>query len=304
MMDLSYFKRCISPNILLIDRAFQGDLIIPDFQTFCATLREIFDKVKLNKTGVVADYIPQLSRVNPNYFGVSICTVDGQRFSMGDSNVEFCLQSTSMPINYILALEEHGEDKVHEHVGREPSGRGYNSLTLNETGHPHNPLINAGAIMICSLMQPHLDIADRFDNVIRMYRKMAGGKRVGFSNSTYLSERQTADRNFALGHYMKEKNVFPKNTNLLETLEFYFQLCAVEMNADSLSILAGTLANGGVCPITGESVVSSDAVKNALSVMYSCGLYDYSGEFAFQVSLAVLDLYICSWVIWCRLLDI
>jgi hypothetical protein len=142
----------------------------PDFPTggqilnSADELKEIYRKVEANKSGQVASYIPQLSRVNPDQFAVSICTVDGQRFSLGDSEVEFCLQSVSKPINYCLALEEHGEALVHKHVGREPSGRGFNELTLNKEGLPHNPLINSGAIMSCSLVKPHSDIADRFEN--------------------------------------------------------------------------------------------------------------------------------------------
>jgi glutaminase len=108
---------------------------------------------------------------------------------------------------------------------------------------------------------------------------------VVFNNSVYLSERLTADRNFALGYFMREKKAFPENTNLIDTLEFYFQCCSIEVNAEGMANVAATLANAGICPITGEKVLEPDTVKNCLSMMYSCGMYDFSGEFAFAIGL-------------------
>ena len=108
--------------------------------------------IKLKKYGWSSYDIPQLARVNPKQFAVSICTVDGQRFDYGDSDRNFCLQSTCKPINYCIAHEELGEDFVHNHIGREPSGRSFNEMALNNDGLPHNPLINAGAIMCSSLI--------------------------------------------------------------------------------------------------------------------------------------------------------
>jgi glutaminase len=246
---------------------------------------EIFEAVAAQKGGKVADYIPQLGRVDPERYGLGLCTVDNQRFALGDSNVDFCLQSGCKPINYALALEEHGEAKVHQYVGREPSGRSFNELTLGPDDRPHNPMINAGAILICSLIRPELDPADRFDHVMARWQALQGGHRPGFSNATYLSERQTADRNYALGYYMQERRVFPKNTGLIPTLEFYFQCCSIESNCERLSVVAATLAGGGVCPATGERLLSPRTVRDTLSLMSSCGMYDFSGEFAFTVGL-------------------
>lgn len=170
-------------------------------------------------------------------------------------------------------------------AAREPSGRRFNQVTLNPERRPHNPLINSGAIVCCALIRPHDSPADRFDFMTRRYSRFAGDRRVGFDNATYLSERTTADRNFALAYYMREHGAFPAGADLHDVLEFYFQLCSVAMTAETLAVVAGTLANGGNCPITGEQVMSPEAVRSALSLMYSCGMYDYSGEFAFTVGL-------------------
>lgn len=270
----------------LIKNAIQGNLIIPDFKSFTEDIKEIFEDTIHVKDGSVATYIPQLARVNPEYYAVSVCTIDGQTFSLGDHKEKFCVQSVCKPINYCVILEEHGEGKVHQHIGREPSGIGFNGLVLNNKGLPHNPMINAGAIMACSLIKPHLEMADRFDHVLDVWNRLSGkNKTVGFNNSVYLSERETADRNFALGYFMRENKAFPQNTNLTNTLEFYFQCCSIEMNTDALAVTAGTLANAGICPVTRELVLQPSTVKNCLSLMNSCGMYDFSGEFAFTIGL-------------------
>ena len=275
----------IRPNVSIVERTVRGNLVIPDFPALCTDIQEIFDLTAKNETGKVADYIPQLARVPAHHFGVAVCTIDGQRHSIGDTEVDFSVQSCTKPINYCIALEEHGEDVFHRTVGREPSGRGFNELTLNKDNKPHNPMINAGAIATCSLIRRQTAVADRFDHVMDQWAKLAGNQKAGFSNAVYLSERQTADRNFALGYFMREKGVFHESTNLVETLEFYFQCCSIESNCERMSVIAATLANGGVCPTTGERVLAPSTVRSCLSLMYSCGMYDFSGEFAFTIGL-------------------
>ena len=278
------FKDIIKQNAL-VKKSLSKNLVIPDFESFCKQVEAMFYETIKNKSGKVADYIPQLARVDPEQFAISICTVDGQRFSIGNSDVNFCLQSSCKPINYCLALEELGEKKVHTHVGREPSGKSFNELALNMKGLPHNPMINAGAMMSCSLIDRENNVADRFDKVNKTWKALCGEKSVSFNNSVYLSERQTADRNFALAYFMREKNAFPENTNLTETLEFYFQCCSIESNTNDLSTAAATLANTGTNPLTGEVIFKSSTVQNCLSLMLSCGMYDFSGEFAFKIGL-------------------
>ena len=285
--ELSYdeFVEIIRPNILLVEQALQGNVILPDFEDFCGLAEGIYLKTKEIGDGHVADYIPQLGRVDPELYGLALCTIDGQQFALGDHDTDFCVQSCCKPISYCLALEEHGEEMVHHYVGREPSGRNFNELTLNEDGRPHNPMINAGAIMCSSLISPQLDPAERFDLVLEKWQALGGNRKVNFNNSIYQSERQTGDRNYALGYYMRENRAFPEGTDLMQTLEFYFQCCSIETNVTAMATLAATLANGGVCPTTGERVLKTSNVRHCLSLMCSCGMYDFSGEFAFEVGL-------------------
>lgn len=261
------------------------EAVVPDWEGFTSELERIFELAARERGGEVATYIPQLAQVDPEQFAVAACTVDGRTLSFGDAEEPFCLQSCCKPVNYCLALEEHGVEGVHDFVGREPSGRSFNELSLNPEGRAHNPLVNAGAITCCALMQAEQPVSERFDRVARTWERLSGGRRPGFSNATYQSEKRTADRNFALGYMLRESGALPKGTDLVEVLEFYFQCCSLESDARALAGAAAGLAAGGVSPGTGERVFQAETVQACLSLMTSCGLYDYSGEWAFRVGL-------------------
>ena len=291
--SLSYeeFKNCVGNHICILKQIFRSELIIPRFTEFTDCIQGIYDQTLSNTGGHNADYIPQLKRVNPDQYGISVCTIDGQRHNVGDTNKYFSVQSCCKPINYAIALETLGEEYVHTYVGREPSGQAFNELLLNKKGQPHNPLINSGAIMTTSLLYPEKDMALRFEELMDIWQRLSGNiHNIGFNNSVYLSEKRTADRNYALAYFMNETSDnkpigFPENTDLNETLELYFQSCSIEVTTESLSIVAATLANGGINPFTGEKIFSPKTVQNVLSMMLTCGLYDYSGEFAFKIGI-------------------
>jgi glutaminase len=284
-LSFAQFKALAQHNSSLIRRAVEGNLAVPDFAALTADITRMYEELVPVRSGAVASYIPQLKRVDPDQLAIAVCTVDGQRFSIGDAATAFSLQSVSKTISYCLALDEHGTEAVHQHVGREPSGRSFNELALNPKGLPHNPMVNAGGIMSCSLIRPEQDIADRFDLVAATWRRLAGGRRPGFNNAVYLSERQTADRNFALGYSMRESGAFRAGTDLMTTLEFFFQSCSIEVDAQMLAVAAASLANAGVCPLTEDPVFTPGTVQSCLSLMSSCGMYDFSGEFAFTIGL-------------------
>ena len=284
-LDFESFCSGLNPNFLLLERALQSELVIPDFPKFRRKIEELFEACRAEDTGEVASYIPQLARIDPEQWGLAACTVDGQRLALGNARTDFCVQSTCKVLNYALALEQHGEERVHRYIGREPSGHGFNELKLDRNRRPHNPMINAGAIVACALIQPELSVADRFDFVMSAWRRFSGGTKAGYSNPTYLSERATADRNFALAYFMRENDAFPEGTDILANLDFYLQCCSVETTCDVMSVVAGTLASGGICPLSQERVISHHTVRDVLSMMSSCGMYDFSGEYAFTIGL-------------------
>jgi glutaminase len=161
----------------------------------------------------------------------------------------------------------------------------FKELALGHDGELHNPMINAGAILCSSMIRPDLDLGSRFSCLLDCWSALCGNEKVQFDNSVYQFERGTADRNYALGYDEREHGAFPENTDMLETLELYFQSCSIQLNTHQLAVPAATLANGGVCRRTGERVRRTKNGQRCLSLMVSCGMYDFSGEFAFTISL-------------------
>lgn len=283
-----------------ISKFNKGSLKINDWTYFVSIITEIFDEIKTDNIGEVADYIPQLKNVDDNLFSLCVVSVDGQVLELGDSTSIFSIQSCSKPITYAIALENYGEEYVHNFVGKEPSGRNFNNMCLNEDMLPHNPLINAGAIMTTSLIQKDLTQSERFDFALKYWKNLAPNTYISFNNSIYLSEKDTADRNYCLAYMMQEKNTFLNgknpyiskskertwnNNDLVKNLELYFQFCSLETNTLGAGLLASTLANGGINPWTNKKIFNYSTVKKVLSIMLTCGMYDYSGEWGYSIGI-------------------
>lgn len=259
-----------------------------EFYKLCELVDKAYEHAKSNEKGNVADYIPQLGTMNPDLFGVSVCHVSGETYTIGDADTRFCLQSCSKPLNYCISHQLNGLDNTHKHVGYEPSGQEFNAHVLNRNGLPHNPMINAGAIMVSSLIERGKEPADRFETIKSFYTRMAGHiEEIGFDNSVFLSEKHHADRNISLAYYMRESGAFGNITpgEITETLDLYFQCCSVTVTSKIASVIAGTLANGGVCPVSKDKVFDTSTVRDCLCLMYNCGMYDFSGQFAFEIGL-------------------
>lgn len=285
-IELLEFTKIMTGKPHVVQRALNNQLAIPNFQEFCQELQVLFDDTIPNHQGFLPHYIPELANVNPDWFGVSICTVDGQTFSCGDSDQSFSLQAAVLPLAYCLACEQSGVEKVHEYIGREPSGSAFNAFVLNADNKPHNPMVNTGGIVVCSLLEPKDDPSLRFGMLYDKISAMAGEAKITFHQRMYLSEKSHGERNFALAYYMRGAGVKGlQDVRMHDVLDFYFQTCSIQCTTQDLSVIAGTLASGGVCPLTRKRVLSTETVKNCLSLLYSCGMYDYSGQWAFQIGL-------------------
>jgi len=252
---------------------------------FCKDIEEIYTSLLDNKEGEVASYIPQLDKVNHNLFGISVYSIDNKHYGIGDIDETFCIQSCSKTLTYALALRDNGVDIINKHIGREPSGARFNAFVFDDDNKPYNPLINSGAIMSASLVKSNNNDDSRFEYILDTWKSIVGKQNVGFDNAVYLSEKNTANRNHALAHIMMENNVFPENTSITKTLEFYFQLCSITMNAVALSKYAAMLANGGVTVDTGQKIFNPTIARDLLCIMYSSGMYDYSGRWSFDIGL-------------------
>lgn len=246
-------------------------------------LAELHAKYRGVHDGQVATYIPELGRMNPDLFAICIATVDGQVFEFGDSTQHFTIQSVSKPFVYGLALEDHGVAGVLSKVGVEPSGEAFNSIVLDEkSNRPFNPMVNAGAIATADLVEG-ADLIERSARMFAMFKRYCG-RELHMDTSVFLSERSTGHRNRAIAHLMLNSGMIRPRVE--ETLELYFQQCSILVTARDLALIGATMANRGVNPITGEVALQEQYVKNVLSLMYTCGMYDFAGEWAFKVGVA------------------
>ncbi|MGQ9897105.1 MAG: glutaminase A [Acidobacteriota bacterium] len=246
-------------------------------------LNDLHLKYKSLRDGRVADYIPQLAKVSPDLFGICIATVDGQIFEVGDYDYLFTIQSISKPFVYGLALEDYGRDYVRTRVGVEPTGDAFNSIIkLDERSkRPHNPLINAGAIAITSIIKG-IDPTDKLNRLLDLFQRYTGHS-IFADLSVFVSERTTGHRNRAIAHLMLNFGMLDGNVD--ESLDLYFQQCSIMVSCRDLAVMGATLANRGVNPLTGKRAIRAEYVRDILSVMFTCGLYDYAGEWSYRVGL-------------------
>jgi glutaminase len=231
--------------------------------------------------GAVANYIPELGKADPDHFGISLATLDGHVYEVGDSRLPFTIQSMSKPFVFALALDTLGAARVESVIGVEPSGDPFNSIRLNAENHPFNPMVNAGAIA-CSGLIHEAKGAGAFEYIRQALGRFAG-RELAVDEAVYASESATGDRNRAIGYLLRNSNVIADD--VVKVLEVYFRQCSVLVTARDSAVMAATLANRGINPVTGEQVMSPYAISRTLSVMTSSGMYDYAGEWIYRVGI-------------------
>jgi glutaminase len=251
---------------------------IPDY------LAEVLGDVASDTSGAPAGYIPELAAADSGRLGAVFATVDGEVYGAGDTDVEFTIQSISKPFTYALALADRGFDAVLAKVGVEPSGEAFNEISLeSETGRPLNPMINAGAITTHSLAGGEgLKPAERVERVVRGLSAFAG-RRLEIDEAVCASEMENAHRNLAIAHMLRSHNILTEDPRAV--VAGYTRQCSALVTARDLAIMAATLANRGVNPLSGERVVPKPVVRQVLSVMATCGMYDAAGDWATQVGI-------------------
>jgi glutaminase len=232
-------------------------------------------------SGAVADYIPELGKADPDHFGISLATLDGHVYEVGDTRVPFTIQSISKPFVFALALDTLGVTRVEGEIGVEPSGDPFNSIRLNADNHPFNPMVNAGAIACSGLIREA-----KGDGAFEYIRQSLGrfaGRDLDIDEAVYASESATGDRNRAIGYLLRNSTVIRDDVGAV--LDVYFRQCSVLVTARDIAIMAATLANRGTNPVTGEQVTTPYAISRTLSVMTSSGMYDYAGEWIYRVGI-------------------
>lgn len=246
-------------------------------------LEEIYQEINLNtKKGAVADYIPELARVEPNKFGMYLHLINGENFAVGDSEEKFSSQSITKIFSLSLAMKCVG-NKIWDRMDVEPSGNPFNSLVQleHEEGIPRNPLINSGAIVVADILLENL--RDPKGEFLEFVRKIAGHANIDYNYAVASSEKDHGFRNRALANMLKSFGNIKNDVDAV--LDFYFHQCSLEMSCHQLADAFSLYANGGILPVSREKILTKLQCKRVNALMQTCGFYDEAGEFSFLVGL-------------------
>ncbi|ATG55876.1 glutaminase A [Brachybacterium ginsengisoli] len=251
---------------------------VPDY------LEEVLDGLREDRAGAVADYIPELAAAEPDQLGIALTTALGRTYAAGDADVEFTIQSISKPFAYAAALMDRGAGTVLSAVGVEPSGEAFNELSLEQdTRRPKNPMINAGALTVHSLLVGEdADPAARVERVRELFSRLAG-RELRIDEAVCASELETAHRNLALAHMLRSYGILTGDVPTV--VEGYTRQCSLLVTVRDLSAMAATLATGGIQPVTGEQVLDAATARQVMAVMASAGMYDGAGDWLVRVGI-------------------
>jgi glutaminase len=251
--------------------------------TYQQILQDIYEEVTvLDLQGKQADYIPELAKVDSGKFAINLTDLYAGSFGIGDTEERFSLQSIAKVFAFALIYSRLG-NVVFERVGVEPSGNPFNSLVQleQENGFPRNPLINAGALVVCDMLIDEMDKPEK--ELFDFIKKISGNTEIAYNPNVYQSEKETGYRNQALINLMKSFGTINNQTE--QVLDLYYKLCSVEMSVTELSETFLLFANEGRLPSTGEQILSKSQTKRTNAIMQTCGFYDEAGEFTFRVGL-------------------
>lgn len=255
-------------------------------------LRELYRRhLSLHEDEVAGYYDPGVGYRRPEVpgaeqrrFSVCVATTDGEVFVAGDHDQPFALQSISKTFVYGMALEDCGHERVLARVGVEPSGDAFNSIVFDERNNqPYNPMVNAGALATTDLVGDENAGALALERILKALRRYAGNENLGVDEDTFEAEMRTADRNRATAYLMRSEGMLTGDVEAI--LALYLRQCSVHVTCTELALMAATLANGGTNPATGERALGPRYVRDVLSVMHTCGMYDFAGQWAYRIGI-------------------
>jgi glutaminase len=246
--------------------------------------------LSLEEGSVVSYYDPERGYYGPesagderDRFAICIARTDGEVVSVGDALLPFPLQSISKVFVYGLALADWGRERVVERVGVEPSGDAFDSIVFDERNHrPHNPMVNAGALVTSDLVrgtQPE----EKLERILAVLRLYAANEALEVDERTFRGEMRIADRNRATAYLMRSQDMLEGDVEAI--LALYLRQCAVQVTCRDLAVMGATLANGCVNPLSGERTLPRARVRDVVSVMYTCGMYDAAGQWTYDVGV-------------------
>lgn len=244
------------------------------------------EQVTMYYTPGVGYHMPDVLEPKHKRFAICLVTTDGEIHYAGDHESPFALQSISKVFLYGLALEAHGRERVLKHVGVEPSGDAFNSVSLvfdERRNRPYNPMVNAGALVTTDLVENGMGHENAFERILDALRMYSGNDSLNVDDDVLTLMSKKSDRNRAISYLMRSFDMISQNVE--ENLALYLRQCAVQVNVQDLAVMAATLANGGKNPMTGKQALTPRYVRDVLSVVHMCGMYDFAGQWAYRVGI-------------------
>mgnify|MGYP000905183948 CR=1 FL=1 len=243
-------------------------------------VQEAYDQVKTNTEGKNADYIPYLANVNKDLFGISVCLLNGQTIHVGDTDYRFGIESVSKVHTAILALRQYGAKEILDKIGADATGLPFNSIIaiLLENDHPSTPLVNAGAISACSMVKPIGDSAKKWDAIVGNVTDLCGSA-PQLIDELYKSESDTNFNNRSIAWLLKNYNRIYDDPDM--SLDLYTRQCSLGVTALQLSVAAGTIANGGVNPVTKKEVFDASLAPKITAMIAAVGFYEHTGDWMY-----------------------
>ena len=237
------------------------------------------------KEGKLADYIPELTKANPDDFGICVISEENEVSVAGDYEKRFTIQSASKPLLLLLALMDNGIETVKAHVGVEATGKPFDAINYSAQEllrENINPMVNMGAMVLCNLIKGQ-NYEEKFDRLLELTRKVTGNPDIGLDMDVYLSEKRTGNKNRALAYLLKTYGMLEDEVE--ELLDCYFKSCSIKVSCMDLARIGLMLANHGINPATGEELFPAEYAKYVNAILTTCGMYDGSGEFAVKVGV-------------------
>lgn len=263
------------------------DFMIPNWRVDMTELLEDILKncAPYTKEGKLADYIPELTKANPDDFGMCIISEDNRVSKAGDFEKQFTIQSVVKPILVLLALMDNGIDKVKSYVGVEATGKPFDAINYSAQEllrENINPMVNMGAIAMCNLIKGD-NYGEKFERLLEFTRRVAGNSDIEVDTSVYFSEKRTGNKNRALAYLLKAYGMIEDEVE--DVLDCYFKACSIKVTCVDLAKIGLVLANHGTDPATGEKIFPTEYAKYVNAILMTCGMYDGSGEFAVKVGV-------------------
>ena len=247
-------------------------------------VNEAYNECKTVTGGANANYIPYLANINPDLFGLSVTLLDGTVINVGDTDYHFGIESVSKVLTAILILKQYGAEAVLNQIGADATGLPFNSIfaILLEKDHPSTPLVNAGAITACSMVEPKGDSWGKWEAIINNIAALCGSP-AQVIDELYKSESETNFNNRAIAWLLKNYNRIYDDVPM--SLDLYTRQCSVGITSEQLSVCAGTIANGGVNPVTKETVFARELAPKITTLISSVGFYEHTGDWMYTAGI-------------------